>query len=195
MVTKSSGSKPTDPIRSIRHIRSIKNMLKAKGKHLQYLYFVVAINSGLRPSDLLELSVDDLWDEDGKSREEFTQHTKKTGAFIVTQINQSIKEAMKFAAPAIQFYDPDASLFPITRHTARNWIKSWCNEVGIEKGNYSAHSTRKTCAFHLWAIQGKTFEALMVVSKALGHQSVSQTQDYLGINREKVADWQGNLNL
>lgn len=67
--------------------------------------------------------------------------------------------------------------------------------MGIDQGNYSAHTTRKTCAYQLWAKQGKTLEALMVVSKALGHKSVTQTQDYLGINRETISEWQGELNL
>lgn len=187
--------KPSDPIRSIRAIKGIKNMLKANDKRLEYLYFTVAINSGLRPGDLLKLTIDDLWDEDGKPRKEFAKHTQKTGAFIVTQINAAIQEAMRFSARAVPLHDPDALLFPVTRQTARNWIRRWCHEVGIEQGNYSAHSTRKTCAYQLWAKQGKTFEGLMVVSKALGHQSVAQTQDYLGINRKTIAKWQGELNL
>lgn len=190
-----AGSKPTDPIKSLRHIRNIKNMLKAQDKPLDYLYFTVAINTGLRSNDVLNLIVDDFWDEQGKPRTEFPLHTKKTGTYVNPQINLAIQEAMKFAQPAIPLHDPDARLFPITRQTVSNRIRRWCKEVGIEQGVYSAHTTRKTCAYQLWAKHGKTLEALKVVSKVLGHKHIAQTEEYLGINREMAAEWQADLNL
>lgn len=188
-------AKPADPIRDLRHIRAIKAMLKADERRLELLYFTVAVNSGLRVGDMLKLTVDDLWTTGGKPRKEFAKHTQKTGAFVITQINPSIEEAMRFAGKALPLHDPEALLFPVTRQTVSNWLKRWCKAVGIDQGSYSAHTTRKTCAYQLWAKQGKTFEALLVVSKALGHQSVTTTMDYLGINRETIAEWQGELNL
>lgn len=184
-----------DPIRDLRYIRDIKSALKAHDRCLQYLYFTVAINSGLRVGDMLQLRVHDLWTLFGKPRKEFSKRTQKTGAFVITQINPSIQEAMRFAAKVLPLYDPKALLFPVSRQTVSNWLKSWCREAGMDQGHYSAHTTRKTCAYQLWARQGKTFEALMVVSKALGHHSVTQTEDYLGISRETIAEWQGELNL
>lgn len=186
---------PADPIRDVRHIRQIKNLLKAADKRVEFLYFTISVNSGLRVGDMLSLTVDDLWDAGSIPRKEFAKHTEKTGAFIITQINRTIGEAMRFAAPVLPLHDPDALLFPITRQTVSNWVKRWCHEVGIDQGNYSAHTTRKTCAYQLWAKQGKTFEALLVVSKALGHKNVDDTITYLGISREMIQEWQGELNL
>jgi integrase len=91
--------------------------------------------------------------------------------------------------------DSDAILFPITRRTATRWVKRWCLSAGIDQGNYSAHSLRKTFAYHLWVSKGKDFEALVVVSKALGHHSTGVTLDYLGIRREQIAQAQLSLNL
>lgn len=187
--------KPADPIRDRRHIRAIKALLKADDKHLPYLLFTVAINSGLRVSDLLQLHIGDLWTEEGTPRSQFSTRAQKTGSLAVTQINQAIKDAMNSAAQDISVQDSDALLFPMTRKTVSQWVKQWCHQVGIDHGHYSAHSLRKTFAYHLWGEQGKTFEALVIVSKALGHQSTGTTMDYLGIRREQIAKWQTKLNL
>jgi integrase len=192
--------KPADPIRDIRDIRAIKDYLKSHQLRREYLYFVVAVNSGLRVGDLLTLTVDSLWDTGDKPRKKFVMHTQKTGAFIVSQINRSVVEAMEFAAEqgaknSVSLFDPDALLFPVTRQTVRNWLKAWCHVAGLDEGNYSAHTTRKTCAYMMWSKHNKTFEALLVVSKALGHKSVGQTQDYLGINRQTIKKWQDDLEL
>jgi integrase len=186
--------KPSDPIRDRRHIRIIKDRLVASKKYRELLYFVVSINSGLRVNDVLGLQVDDFW-EYGQPRKRFSLHTQKTGSLIITQINDAIHEAMALYQPLAPLYDSDALLFSITRRTATRWVKQWCIDAGIDQGNYSAHSLRKTFAYHLWASKGKDFEALVIVSKALGHLSTGVTLDYLGIRREQIAQAQLSLNL
>ena len=57
--------------------------------------------------------------------------------------------------------------------------KRWCHDVGLDEGNYSAHSLRKTFAYQLWVEQGKTDEGLIIVSKALGHKNTGTTMDHL----------------
>jgi integrase len=191
----SKGSNPTDPIRDRRHIRAIKSTLKAEKKAVQYLLFTLGINSGLRVGDLLKLHVDDLWKSDGVPRKEFSRRAQKNKALAITQINDAILEAMRFSESSIPTYDLDAPLFDVSRQMVGRWVKQWCHDVGIDRGNYSAHTLRKTFAYQLWTEQGRSFEALVVVSKALGHQSTGTTLDYLGIRREQIAKWQKTLNL
>lgn len=187
--------KPADPIRDRRHIKAIKAMLKAEEKRLKHLFFTVGINSGLRVSDLLDLRVGDLWTPEGDHRTEFSTRAQKTGSLAITQINQAVREAMTVAEPDVPTYDPDAVLFDVSRQMASRWVKQWAHQVGIDRGTYSGHSLRKTFAYQLWLEQGKTDEALVIVSKALGHQSTGVTMDYLGIRREQIAHWQTKLNL
>lgn len=118
-------AKPADSIRDVRHIRGIKHLLKARDQRLEYLYFTVAMNSGLRVGDMLRLRVDDLWDAGNQPRPEFMQHPEKTGAFVITRINKSIQEAMRFAAPAFPLHEPEVKLFPMTRQTVSNWLGRW----------------------------------------------------------------------
>lgn len=103
--------------------------------------------------------------------------------------------ALTLAAPVVPTYEPDAPQFAVSRQQATRWVKRWCHDVGIDRGNYSAHSLRKIFAYQLWSLRGRTFEALVVVSKALGHKSMGTTLDYLGVRREQIAEWQSNLNL
>jgi len=190
-----SGQNPTDPIRDIRAIRNIKNMLKQEGKKVEYLFFVTGINSGLRTSDHRSLTVGSLWDIDGNPQKSFSLRTKKTGKFTPTPINDSIQEAMRFSNDAFPLYDLDAPLFPITRQTASRWVKKWCEVVGLDEGIYASHSLRKTFGLQLWVQNGKSFEALLHVSEALGHKDVTTTLTYLGIRRQDVAKMQKALNL
>jgi len=191
---------PADPIRKRSQVQNIKRLLKDEGKIIEHLLFAIGVNSGLRVGDLLKLQVSDLWDEDGNPRKEFSMRTQKTGSLAYVQINQAIIEVMNQASNVINIYNPDAYLFalrknPLKRETVSRMVKRWCKQVGIDSGNYSAHSLRKTFAFHMWTQHGKTFDALAIVSKALGHKSTGTTMDYLGIRRAQVAEWQNDLNL
>lgn len=170
-------------------------MLKADQKPLEYLFFTVGINSGLRVGDMLTLTIGDLWELEGKPRKEFSMRAQKTGSLAITQINPAIQEAMSFASTQVPLHDLDAPLFPFHRRTASRWVKTWCKAAGIDRGTYSAHSLRKTFAYQHWLEQNKTDEALVIVSKALGHKSTGTTMDYLGIRRQQIREWQMELSL
>lgn len=187
--------KPADPIRDRRHITAIKAILKEQRKLKEYLFFTLAINSGLRVSDMLTLTVGDLWTLGGDVRKEFSTRAQKTGSLAITQINNAIKDALLTTKEVFPIHDLDASLFTVSRQMVSRWVKQWCHAAGIDRGSYSAHTLRKTFAYQLWLEQGKTDEALVIVSKALGHQSTGTTMDYLGIRREQIAKWQHKLNL
>jgi integrase len=187
--------KAADPIRDRRHIKAIKATLQSDEKPLQLLLFTLAINSGLRVGDILGLTVGHLWDVNGSPLPSFTVTMQKTEKPVRIEINDSIQHAMRLVEPTINRYESEAVLFPITRQTVTRWVKSWCHNAGADNGNFSAHSLRKTYAFHLWDAQGRTDEGLVYVSKSLGHKSTGMTLDYLGVNRSEIAKLQRKLNL
>lgn len=186
---------PADPIKDRRFIRSIKAILKDDNNYMGYLLFTVGINSGLRVSDLVKLTFSDLWTDEGNPRRKARVKTKKTGAWVEFQINKAIREAMRFYLKENELGGHTERVFPITPRTITRWVKRWCEAVGLLDGNYSAHTLRKTFAYQLWALNGKTHEALTVVQKTLGHKSPGTTLDYLGINREQIEEMQAELNL
>ncbi|MBI1744473.1 tyrosine-type recombinase/integrase [Candidatus Acetothermia bacterium] len=186
---------PADPIKDRRFIRSIKALLKEEGNHAEYLLFTLAINSGLRVSDLTKLTVGDLWTSEGKPKKKVRVKTKKTGAWIEFQLNEAIQEALEFYRRNKESREENDPVFPVTRRTVTRWAKRWCEQAGLEGSNFSAHTLRKTYAYQLWALNGKTHEALTVVQKTLGHKSPGTTLDYLGISREQIEEMQAELNL
>lgn len=192
---------PADPIKDRRFIRSIKATLKEENDHVGYLLFTVGINSGLRVSDLIRLAFSDLWTDDGRGRgrprprRKARLKTKKTGRWIEFQINKAMGEAMNFYLKGHGLRGERERVFSITERTVTRWVKRWCEGVGLEDGNYSAHTLRKTFAYQLWALNGKTHEALTVVQKMLGHKTPGTTLDYLGISREQIQEMQAELNL
>lgn len=186
---------PADPIKDRRFIRSIKAVLKEDKKQTEHLLFTVAINSGLRVSDLVTLKFGDLWTEEGRPQRRVRCKTTKTGAWVEFQVNAAIQEAMALYAKEGQLGEPTARVFPVTERTVTRWVKCWCQQVGLEAGHYSAHTLRKTYAYQLWTQNGKTHEALTVVQKTLGHKTPGTTLDYLGISREQIEAMQAELNL
>jgi hypothetical protein len=51
------------PIRDIKRVKAIKNMLKGSGTPRNFLLFTLGINFALRISDLLKLHITDILDE------------------------------------------------------------------------------------------------------------------------------------
>src|SRR5690606_8288168 len=82
-----------EPLKSIDDINAIKEILR-KNSQRDLLFFVFGINTGLRISDLLSLTVEDVWD--GKEIKEFLyvkeSDSSEPKAFY---INQSIRKELK----------------------------------------------------------------------------------------------------
>lgn len=66
------------PIRDERKIEAIKRVLKSNNLR-DYCLFTLGINSGLRISDLLNLSVANIMDVSGKPKDRITLKEHKTG--------------------------------------------------------------------------------------------------------------------
>lgn len=68
------------PIREKKQIEAMKRQLRGNDSGLRDLcLFVLGINSGLRVSDLLKLTVGDVVDGAGKVRDRITLREQKTG--------------------------------------------------------------------------------------------------------------------
>ena len=67
------------PIRDLKKIETMKKLLKQQNLR-DYCLFVVGINSGLRISDLLQLTIADVI-EQGKVKERIRLREKKTNKF------------------------------------------------------------------------------------------------------------------
>jgi integrase len=181
------GSRITvEPIRGIGDIKSISKLLADKPR--DYLLFILGINNGLRVGDLLELKVADL--KNRKAGETLAIREGKTGKDNVLVINKTVHKALK------NFFlksDPDDGAFlfasrkgdkPLTTASVNHLIKKWTRDINL-RGNYGAHTLRKTWGYHQRVNYGVGFE---IICKRFNHSNPAVTMRYLGIEDREVHD-------
>ena len=174
-----------EPIRDKKAIATIKKILAGKPRDLAL--FVVGINTNLRASDLVRLTV-------GQVRHcttpgcEIEIAEKKTGKPRRITLNKAAVEAVQnlLKDDRLSDYDP---LFKSQRGQAltvssiHRLVKSWCRQINL-KGNYGSHTLRKTFGYH--ARQAGV--SLPILVELFNHASQKQTMAYLGIQPEEIKD-------
>ena len=188
-----------EPIRDIRQLENMKRYLKENSLR-DWLLFVLGINSGLRISDLLKLTVEDV-----KGKERITVREQKTGKTKDFPLADTCKKAINEYLKATTL--TDGVLFPsrkakgskgsgaISRQQAYDAINKAAEAVGIktkENGvSIGTHTLRKTFGYHAY----KKGIALEVIQKLLNHSAPSVTLRYLGITKDELDSVYVNLNL
>ena len=182
---KKGSTTKVDPIRKIQDIKSIIKLLNDKPK--EQLLFTLGVNNGLRTGDLLRLKVKHV--KDLKTGDTFEITESKTGKKNVLIINKTVKKYLNNYL-TYQELDDDKYLFfsqkqkdqPISIQHVNRLIKNWCKTINL-KGNYGAHSLRKTWGFIKRTRDGVGFE---VIAKRFNHANPSITMRYLGIQDKEV---------
>ncbi len=107
-------------------------------------------NNGLRTGDLLKLKVGDV--RGMKVGDTLMINEGKTGKRNILVMNKSIYKSFQIYLDAGKPCD-DAFLFasrkgkcPITIQCVNNMVKQWARMINL-KGNYGAHSLRKTWGY------------------------------------------------
>ena len=191
-----------DPIRDRRKIAQIKNLLRGERRYRDLLLFTVGINSALRVSDLLALTVGQVVDEFGVIRDRFWLREEKRGKRQEVIINDSIKAVLGeylVAYPGV-LADPEHFIFfntrtmnyakPITRKMAWKFVTEICEAVGL-RGNFGTHTLRKTWGYHA---RQSGVELALIMHK-LNHNSLAYTKRYLGITDDELEAVVRKLNL
>ena len=145
--------------------------------------FNCAIDSKLRGSDLVKLTVADVCTAGGvRSRTAVVQ--KKTGRPVPFEITEPTREALS-AWLARRGRRDDPWLFPSrtragqhlgTRQYAR-LVDQWVGMIGLDPGSYGTHSLRRTKVALVYRRTGN----LRACQLLLGHTKLESTVRYLGI--------------
>lgn len=174
-----------EPIRQISDIDVIKNALKRNNPR-DYLFFVLGINSGLRPSDLLSLRVGDIYNL--KEGDTLYVTEGKTGNPNTIYVNKNIYLAIQFnfmghsglVHSDFVFKSRKGVNTPITISSINRMVKKWT--LGIS-GNYGSMSLRKTWGYHQRVTYNVGYD---VIAKRYGHSNPSVTMRYIGITPDEV---------
>jgi integrase len=177
------------PICDIKQINDMKEYLLEHNER-DYLMFVLGINSGLRISDILRLTVETVATGRVTIREKKTQKAKQ---FV---LSDTCKEAINHWLKAsgitrgTLFPSRKDSNEPITEKQAWRIIKNAADWCGI-KENIGTHSLRKT--FSYFAI--KKGVSIITLMELLNHSSPAITMKYAGITQDDIDEVCINMNL
>jgi integrase len=173
-----------EPIRRTKDIQAIAKMLTKHPRN--NLLFVMGVNNGLRIGDLLKLRVGDV--RHLKMGDVLKVREGKTGKENILVINKSTYKALQGFLETVKPQDNDP-LFasrkgekPITVQCVNSLMKRWATTINL-KGNYGAHSLRKTWGYIQRTVYGVGFE---VICRRYNHASPSTTMRYLGITDKEI---------
>ena len=176
------------PITDPKDIKRIKKLLTTKPRDL--LLFVFGINTGLRVQDLLALRIETV--ASIASGERITIQEKKTGKQNVLIMNDAMREALDRYLAFHQKRVPHEYLFKsrkyyneaLTTYAVTHYVQNWCDAIHL-KGNYGAHTLRKTWAYQQRKQFGVAWE---VLAKRLNHSNPAVTRRYMGVQAEEVEE-------
>lgn len=165
------------PLKTRSEIDAMKGALHGRDQ----LLFIVGINTALRVSDLLALTVGQV-----RGRETLTITERKTGKRKRFRLNSAVKAAVKELVPAGAV--DDQPLFPsrkggrpLGRVQAYNVLRAAADRAGVTT-EVGCHSMRKTFAY--FAYQGGTDLALLM--RILNHGSQRETLRYIGQEQSDI---------
>jgi integrase len=173
-------------------VKQIRKLLADRKSGLRDLaLFNTGISTMLRTSDLLNLKVADVMDEQEKLKKTFSIRMQKTDRPVTVILDEESQRSLR---DWIEQSNKNRSDFiftglttrtrstPITSAHHRLLVKEWCSSVGIGTEGRSTHSLRKTKA----AIAYKQTGNLEVVRQALGHTNLRNTATYLDVDNEEM---------
>ncbi len=178
-----------EPIRSKKQISAIKCYLKNYNLR-DYVLFILGINSGLRISDLLLLTINDV-----KNLNRVTLREKKTGKIKDFPLSDTCKKAIQEYLTALHLesgwlFKSKKGDHPITRIQAYRIINKAARAIGIKEA-IGTHTLRKT--FGYWA--HKNGVDITRIQKLLNHSTPNVTLAYIGITKDELDDVYIKLNL
>lgn len=201
-----------DPIKSIDDIHRISKYLIDNERYRDNMLFIVGINFGLRVSDLSELRFAHLIDDDFRFKETFpvfekkTRNTRKKKKNRYITINQAVINAVTLYLQHTYGVRLSDYMFqsqsnhgkntgkPLNRKSFDRILKGIAEDLGLEM-HMSTHTLRKTFCYHQMLVSGNDSRKLLLLQKIMGHSSVAQTLDYIGITKEEIVAAYKELNL
>lgn len=185
-----------EPIRDLKKISQIRNILKWEWNIRDLFLFEFGIKSALRISDLLNTQVKDLFDEELNIKDYFDIKESKTWKTNRITITNKVKEVLKLYKEKYPWilnkrdnyiFFSKKSVFlwkkSITRKMSWVIISKLCKDVWLV-GNYWNHSLRKT-----WWYQARLeWISIEIIQHKLNHSSLWVTMRYLGITMDEIKE-------
>lgn len=172
--------------------------------HRNKMMFLIAVNVGLRASDLVQLRWSYFYKNDMTFKESYSlqpKKQKKTGKFVKIFFNQTVKKAIENYVSDYPIDDLDNYLFksrkgdnPITERGLWKIIVDVAADANIDK-NVGSHSLRKTWARNIYDNAKDKSEALVMLQECLKHSDSLTTLRYIAIMDEEKKGMYESIEL
>lgn len=170
-----------EPIRNIDDLNSIRNELK-KYNEMYHLIFEYGIQTGLRISDILDLTIQDI------EKDYIEIYEKKTGKFKKFALKPKLKqELLDFAKKnKVEKYLFKSSWYlkegkPINRCQVYKIFNKCAKKIGYN-AKIGTHTMRKTFGYHFY----KQTHNVVLLQKIFNHSTPEVTLRYIGINQDLI---------
>lgn len=172
--------KDVQPIRSLEQIEDMKWSLRKWCGERDYILFVLGINTGLRVSDLLKLTIKEV---KGRKRMVIKEgKTKKPRTIYLNGIYKELNDYIKTIEGTTEWLFPSRKgNKPISRIQAYRQLNKAAKMVDIEDG-IGTHTMRKT--FGYWYY--KQTKDIATLQEILNHSHPKITLRYIGITDEEI---------
>ena len=162
-----------------RALNAGRTLLKDKKSSVYGLYIIVSIHTGLRVSDVLELTYEQLREDTVDVTETKTDKTKTVA------INKEIHKALNsFEGKSGKVFIGQKGFVLSKQQINRKLKQIFSREA--KKQNISSHSLRKTFGRRVWNLDNQSDRALIMLSQMFNHTSTKNTRIYLGIQLEEL---------
>ena len=158
--------------------------------------FMLAISCGGRISEMLSLTVGDVWQHgqpisDLLFRKQVVKGQEESRMVPINEDGrQAISDLIVWHRDKYGDVDPDRMLFTsrqgggfvaLSRGQAHNILREAFHQAGLN-GKVATHSLRKSFAQRFYDVTGDIY----MVKELLGHKNVVTTQEYLGVSYSKL---------
>lgn len=168
------------PIRDLNKLNDMKEFLLSRNER-DYLMFVLGINSGLRISDILKLTVEDVKNGSVTIREKKTSKVKQFALSntCIKAINHWLKTSG--ITTGTLFPSRKDSNEPITTKHAWRILKEAADWCGITE-NIGTHTLRKTFGYLAY----RSGVDIGYLQACFNHSSQAVTMRYIGITQDEL---------
>jgi integrase len=169
----------TLPIKDKNIIKQIKTYYRNREMYRELLLFTLAINSGMKLVDLLNLNIKDV------------SVVLRTKSGVEFALSDEVKDLIKKVAKNRASREP---LFiskqgnRLSRFGALLLFKEACKDLNL---NYSVDSWRKTFGYHYY----KKYNDLTFLQWYFSQRTIQETLDYIDAEDSICARFQGRVGL
>ncbi|MFJ5625688.1 site-specific integrase [Peribacillus loiseleuriae] len=171
--------KNVQPLRTAKEIEDMKWALRRYGSERDYFLFVFGINTGLRVSDMVPLTVGDVR---GKThvviREKKTNKTKRF--MLPVKLREEIEDYTAHMSDGEYLFASRKGNGPITPTQAYRALVKAGDVLG--RDDIGTHTMRKTFGYAYY----RRTKDLAFLQNIFNHSAPSITKRYIGITQEEI---------